>query len=190
MVEFSGQHWWVGGGKREECKITISIQLKAREARPCVQFESNIWKQFSQRGSCHLQGKVGEWGKERWCFLSYCLGWSLPLKMRNVKLCPASPPPEFTPPLSQECKWLFSYTKINTFFKWSHSGDRAALVSLSCSRVILTISSFHVCAVRSSYFSLTAVCRILTSVSFGNMIFFNLPFILTFLIHVTYNWIV
>lgn len=80
-----------GGGKREECKITISIQLKAPEARPRVRSESHIWKQFSPSGSCHLGWKVGEWGKERRCFLSYRPGWSLPLKRRSVKLCPASP---------------------------------------------------------------------------------------------------
>lgn len=57
-----------GGGRREECEITISIQLKALEAWPRAQSESNIWKQFSQRGSCHLGWKVGE-GKEVFSFL-------------------------------------------------------------------------------------------------------------------------
>lgn len=134
-----------GGGKRQECKITISIQLKAPGAWPRAQLERHIWKQFRQCGSCHLRWKVGEWGKERRCLLSYRPSCSLPLKRRNVNLCPASPPRlPFPPPVSQECKWLFSYAKINPVLKGRHSGDRASLVCPACFRIALTVSLLHV----------------------------------------------
>ncbi|XP_014464606.2 SLIT-ROBO Rho GTPase-activating protein 2 isoform X3 [Alligator mississippiensis] len=50
-------------------KSTISIQPKAQEIRPRVQSAGNIWKQFSQRGSCHLGWKVGEGRREVFAFL-------------------------------------------------------------------------------------------------------------------------
>ncbi|XP_014375912.1 SLIT-ROBO Rho GTPase-activating protein 2 isoform X7 [Alligator sinensis] len=50
-------------------KSTISILPKAQEIRPRVQSAGNIWKQFSQRGSCHLGWKVGEGRREVFAFL-------------------------------------------------------------------------------------------------------------------------
>ncbi|XP_019369556.1 PREDICTED: SLIT-ROBO Rho GTPase-activating protein 2 isoform X3 [Gavialis gangeticus] len=50
-------------------KSTISIQPKAQEIRPRILSAGNIWKQFSQCGSCHLGWKAGEGRREVFAFL-------------------------------------------------------------------------------------------------------------------------
>ncbi|XP_019402078.1 PREDICTED: SLIT-ROBO Rho GTPase-activating protein 2 isoform X4 [Crocodylus porosus] len=79
-------------------KSTISIQAKAQEIRPRIRSAGNIWKQFSQWGSCHLGWKAGEGRREVFAFLVAEL--MSPTSHRKGRMLNCLSPP--TNP--QECK--------------------------------------------------------------------------------------